>query len=183
MLADDLELNSLRSKQNGHYFADDIFKCIFLNKNVWISLKTSLKFIPTVQINNIPALVQIMAWHWPGDKPLSEPMIIILLTRICVTWLQWVNSATLSADTVLIKRFFFHSRLISFCLYGSDAIPIEPFIFQKVNDTGNEIKQKNKRKVTYIIFFPFLAVSSFVEAVAPTEGSSSLFGAFLTRRH
>ena len=32
----------------------------------------SLKFVPTGPINNIPALVQIMAWRRPGDKPLSE---------------------------------------------------------------------------------------------------------------
>ena len=41
--------------------------------------------------NNIPTLVQIMAWCWPGDKPLSEPMIVSLLTHICVTRPQWVN--------------------------------------------------------------------------------------------
>ena len=42
-------------------------------------------------INNIPALVQIMAWRRPGDKPLSEPMITYLLTHICVTRPQWIN--------------------------------------------------------------------------------------------
>ena len=26
-------------------------------------------------INDIPTLVQIMAWRRPGDKPLSEPMM------------------------------------------------------------------------------------------------------------
>ena len=50
-----------------------------------ISLKISLKFVPKVRINNIPALVQIMAWRRPGDKPLSEPMMVSLLTHICVT--------------------------------------------------------------------------------------------------
>ena len=44
-------------------FPDDIFKCIFLNENVWISIKISLKFVPKGPINNIPALVQIMAWR------------------------------------------------------------------------------------------------------------------------
>ena len=34
-----------------------------------------LKFIHRGHINNIPALVQIMAWRRPGNKPLSEPMI------------------------------------------------------------------------------------------------------------
>ena len=47
--------------------ADDIFKCIFLNENVRISIKISLKFVPKRPINNIPVLVQIMAWRRPGD--------------------------------------------------------------------------------------------------------------------
>ena len=42
-------------------------------------------------INNIPALVLIMAWLRPGDKPLSEPMLVRSLTRIYVTRLQWVS--------------------------------------------------------------------------------------------
>ena len=67
--------NSLRPRQNGRHFADDIFKCIFVNENVWILIIISLKFVPKGLINNIPALVQIMAWHRTGDKPLSEPMM------------------------------------------------------------------------------------------------------------
>ena len=68
--------NSLRPRQNRRHFADDIFKCIFLNENVDISIKISLKFVPKGPINKIPALVQIMAWRRPGDKPLSEPMMV-----------------------------------------------------------------------------------------------------------
>ena len=68
--------NTLRPRQNGRHVSDDIFKCIFLNENIWISLKIWLKFVPKVWINNIPALVQIMAWCRPGDKPLSEPMMV-----------------------------------------------------------------------------------------------------------
>ena len=70
---------------------DDIFKCIFLNETMWISTNISLKFVPKGPINNIPALGQIMAWRRPGDKPLSEPMMVILLTHICVTWPHWVK--------------------------------------------------------------------------------------------
>ena len=39
---------------------------------------------------NIPSLVQIMAWRRPADKPLSEPMMVSLLTHICGAWPQWV---------------------------------------------------------------------------------------------
>ena len=84
--------NTLRPRQNGRHFADDSFKCIFLNENVWIPIKISLKFVPKGPINNIPALVQIMAWRRPGDKPLSETMMVRLLTHICVTRPQWVKS-------------------------------------------------------------------------------------------
>ena len=83
--------NTLRPRQNGRHFPDDIFKCIFLNENVWFSIKISLKFVPKDPINNMPALVQIMAWRRPGDKPLSEPMTVSLLTHICVTRPQWVK--------------------------------------------------------------------------------------------
>ena len=82
---------SLRSRQNGPNFADDIFKGIFLNENIWIPIKISLKFVPKGPINHIPALVQIMAWRRSGDKPLSEPMVISLLMHICVTRPQWVK--------------------------------------------------------------------------------------------
>ena len=84
-------LNTLRPRHKGRHFADDIFKCFFLNENVWIPIKFSLKFVPKGLINYIPALVQIMAWRRPGDKPLFEPMMISLLTHICVTRPQWVK--------------------------------------------------------------------------------------------
>ena len=84
-----LNFNTLRPRQNGRYFADDIFKCIFLNENAWISLKISLKFVPKVRINNIPALVQIMAWRLPGDKPLSEPMVVRTYMRHSASMSWW----------------------------------------------------------------------------------------------
>ena len=39
------QINTLRPRQNGRHFADNVFKCIFLDENVWISLKISLKFV------------------------------------------------------------------------------------------------------------------------------------------
>ena len=38
--------NTLRPRQIDRHFSDDIFKCIFLNENVWIAIKISLKFVP-----------------------------------------------------------------------------------------------------------------------------------------
>ena len=62
-------------RQNGHHFVINTFKVIFLYENCCILIKIALKFVPKVQINNKPAMVQIMAWHREGDKPLSDPML------------------------------------------------------------------------------------------------------------
>ena len=60
------------------------FKSSFLNENIWITIKLSLKFVLRIPINNIPALVQLMSWCQPGYKPLSEPMMVRLSPHICV---------------------------------------------------------------------------------------------------
>ena len=88
---DVIMLNTLRPRKYGRHFADDIYKCISLNENGWIQNNISLKFVPNGPINNIPALVQVMAWRRPGDKPLSEPVMVRLPTHICVTRPQWVK--------------------------------------------------------------------------------------------
>ena len=56
--------------------ADDKFSCNFVNENDRIPIQISLKFVPTNPIDNKPALVQVMAWCRPGEKPLPEPMLI-----------------------------------------------------------------------------------------------------------
>ena len=81
---------TLRPRKFGPHFPDDIFKCIFFSE------KISLRFVPNGPINNIPALIQIMALRRPGDKPLSEAMLVSLLTHKCVTCPQWVSSSWLS---------------------------------------------------------------------------------------
>ena len=85
-------LNSLRPRQNRRHIADDVFKCNFLNENVWIPIKISRKFVPKGPINNIPTLVQVIAWRRSGDKPLSEPMMAQFNdVYICVIRPQWVK--------------------------------------------------------------------------------------------
>ena len=86
-----LWVDTLRPRQNGRHFADDTFKYIFLNENVIISAKIWLEIVPKGPINNIQALVQIMACRRQGDKPLSEPMMARFPTHICVTRPHWVN--------------------------------------------------------------------------------------------
>ena len=76
-------INTLRPRKNGHHFPDNIFKHIFLNENIEISSEISLKFVPHGSFSNNPALVQIMAWRWVGNKLLSTP--IMAYSRIYVS--------------------------------------------------------------------------------------------------
>ena len=87
-----------------------------MNANIRISIKISLKFVPKGSINNIPALVQIMAWRWPGDMPLSEPMMVRLLTHICVTRSQWVNAAAL-VDSIRITSISKYVITINYSMF------------------------------------------------------------------
>ena len=89
-------INTLRPRQNCRHFAVDIFKI-------------SLKFVSMIRIYNIPALLQIMAWRRLGDKPLSEPIMVSLLTLIYVTRPQWVNLC----NVVYLSTFV----LINICTY------------------------------------------------------------------
>ena len=120
-------LNTLRPRQNGRHFADDILKCIFLNENVWISIKISLKFVPKGPINNIPSLVQIMAWRRPGDKPLSEPMMVSLPTHICVTRLQWVKSGSCLRLCIAFKNENIYKHLRIYLLIKVSRYTLQDF--------------------------------------------------------
>ena len=84
-------INTLRPREICRHFAYNIFKCFI----EWKCMNFAWDFTEVcskVQINNIPALVQIMTWRWPGDKPLSEPVMVSLLVHICITGPQWVNT-------------------------------------------------------------------------------------------
>ena len=73
-----------------------IFQRTFSNAFSWMKMyefrliNIPVKFVPKCPINNIPSLFQIMAWRRPGAEPLSETMMVTLLTHICVTRPQWV---------------------------------------------------------------------------------------------
>ena len=76
---DKLTSNTLRQRQDGYHFTDNIFKCIFVYENWCILIQISLKFVPKSAINNKKALFKVVAWHWTGDKPLSEPMMALFI--------------------------------------------------------------------------------------------------------
>ena len=66
-----LSLNILRPRQNGRLFPDDIFRRIFLNEKIWISINISLKFTPK---GFGLSSVQTMDLCPVGAKPLSGPI-------------------------------------------------------------------------------------------------------------
>ena len=61
-------------------------------------------------VNNIPALVQIMAWRWPGDKLLSEPMMVILL----------IHNASVGLNPEMISGKIDRVNMIQYFEYYSD---------------------------------------------------------------
>ena len=84
------DITTLRPWRNARYFADDIFKHIFLNEEVQNFIKISLKFVPKFQIGTKPTSVLIMAWCQTREKPLSEPMMVYLTeASLGLIKLQW----------------------------------------------------------------------------------------------
>ena len=93
-----LVINTSRPKQNGYYFADDIFE--FLMKTFDIQMKFHWN-ISYGLVHNMPALIRQI-----GAKPLSEAMMAFLLTHICVTRIQW--------ETTLLDPYFIRRCGISY---------------------------------------------------------------------
>ena len=76
------------------YGGTDKMAAIFHTAILNAFYRMKMVFVPKGPINNIIALIQIMDWRRPGDKPLSETMVLSLLTHICVTRPQWVKTCS-----------------------------------------------------------------------------------------
>ena len=92
-------VNSSPPGQYGRHFADDIFRCIFMNVKFCILIKISLEFVPKVPIVKNQALVWIMAWCRVGDKPLSEPMLTWFTDAYMRTSGRWAQLFYRFADS------------------------------------------------------------------------------------
>ena len=135
---------TLKPRQYGRHFADNVFKCIFLNENVWILVTISLQCVSKVSINNIPALVQIMTWRRSGDKPLSEPIMVSLLMHICVTRPQWVKTWWLIYASVNLGHYCFCDKPLPEPLMDLNENKYQwifkqccTFLFQKFRENDN----------------------------------------------
>ena len=96
-------LHTMRPRQNGRHFPDYLFKCIFLNDRLWISIKIPLKLVSKGPVNNIPGFgsdnglvpTRRQAIIWTND----------ILTQICVTRPKGVNLAQIP---IIKTRLFFN---------------------------------------------------------------------------
>ena len=80
--------NTLRSRQNGIHFPDDIFKCIFMNNKFCILIPLLMRFAPKGQVINKSALVPVIAWHQPTKNSLITAVIFsefAHLFLVCIT--------------------------------------------------------------------------------------------------
>ena len=73
---------TLRPRQNGRHFADDVLQLIFLNCCVLSQMSRTFYCL----FGNKPALCQIMTWHRTSDMSISEPLMSSS-TGACVR--QW----------------------------------------------------------------------------------------------
>ena len=101
-------LNTLRPRQMAANFLMTFSNAFFLNRNISISIKISLKFVPNGLITIFQqSLIKIMAWRRPGDTPLYEPMVINLRMHICIyvckAWISYyIPQQSLSCDSLSI---------------------------------------------------------------------------------
>ena len=103
--ANRLSLNDIGNRvNNGFWFAwveilrlwlncaDEIFKCISLKDNQDNYILIPQKIVHNGSVSNKTALLGIVTWRRISNNLLiSEPMMLSLLTHICVTRPRWVN--------------------------------------------------------------------------------------------
>ena len=118
------------------------------------------------QINNIPALIQIMAWCRPGDKPLSEPKVGHLLTHICVTRPQWVKStlwAWLSIYTVGYIYDMVHYNVVQHITWWwqvlIQTVDISPYDMTRYCTQHNQLEGKTSVRLRTHKIQPYLTLT------------------------
>ena len=110
----DTALNTLRPRQDGRHFPDEILRWIFLNENLWILINISLKFVPRVPINNIPALVQIMAWRRQATSHYLNQWWLVYwriyaslglneLTQMSSYWFSWLLEPLITSKQLSVQ--------------------------------------------------------------------------------
>ena len=98
---DDVIILAYRGRgQNCSPFTNDIFKCIFLERKRMNFVKKFTEMCSNSQYSSIAS-----DWDWPGDKPLSEPIMISLLTHVCVPRHQRLNSCIILCVVIITLKY------------------------------------------------------------------------------
>ena len=120
-------LNTLRSRQDGRHFPDDIFRCIFLNENEIYSIKN----------NNGLAPNRRQAIHWTNDDPVQRRIYVsfglnelstatrkLLLERAILVlavewWVTCISDAVMQLDLALVWYYkqYRRSTGLEWCKY------------------------------------------------------------------
>ena len=85
--------------------SQDVSNVISWTRMYRFLLRFHWSLLPMGSVKYVSALVQIMTWHRPCNRPLTEPMMVIFLTHMCITWPLLLNNRTM-----LIRR-----RLQNYC--------------------------------------------------------------------
>ena len=122
-------------RENCRHFADDI-QTFFLNENVRIAMKISLKCLPKCPISSVSIVIirglPLIRWQvimkWTHD---------VLPTHISVSRIQWVNSSLLKLSWLRHHKWQFKCHIYYF--HESDEIYFWGFIYHQpvlVSDNG-----------------------------------------------
>ena len=145
-----LLLNTLRSRQKGCHFPDNILKCIFLNENMRHS--TSMSYGP---IDKKSSLVHVMAWLWTEPTPshyLNQWWLISLI-HVCaikpwfdhytVLWTRWLAPlrvvVTLTLQTMvsifLNKNSEFWSHFCCIFFHTTSAMMVQYWFDHRIDNS------------------------------------------------
>ena len=100
-------VNTLRPGQDGRHFGRQHFRLHFLEWNFFNFTQNFTEICYLDLIDNMSALVQIMAWPRTGDKPLSEAMLLccvdayVSLSLNKLTHWGWVTHICVSKLTII----------------------------------------------------------------------------------
>ena len=128
------EIQGRRTDNFSGWVLNTVFKCIFMNDKFCILIRIPLKFVPHVPkgpINNIPALVQIMAWRRSGNKSLPESMFQCMKRPVAhslnSTWF-WIELPENCCEPL---KFIMRYISIQFCERPGHGRPFHALMFNQ----------------------------------------------------
>ena len=96
--------------QNGCHFEDDILKCIFVNKNVWISINISLKFI-----DDSSQFISCIHLCITYEFIMNTGMLYIGQTCNCLVFKYLLRPFTMKSISVMTLDFISFEYLVYSC--------------------------------------------------------------------